>query len=285
MNQDISHSFVIIDKNFEPPSPNFYPNQSTKSRTSRACEACKISHTSCGSERPCQRCIKLGKSDTCVDSTPKKRGRKRHNSQDLDESEDSNNNLNEQSIGSPSYLTNSNQSMGAFNLSNFEGSIVSPNSGNGAFNELNSSSEDSSPLVDSADLPVVDRIHMLVKERKWMSDKEWKANREAISAIGKKRDEEKESWTEERKIDYQSKTEDRRRNLIRIAHENPAPMAVRDMKNQLIYVNDAFRDLTGFPDESLNDTMESLKAFHFSADTVRVLSWTRITMSEKKHVI
>ncbi|KAI9286996.1 hypothetical protein BC943DRAFT_379055 [Umbelopsis sp. AD052] len=41
----------------------------------KACASCKASHVACDPGRPCQRCIRLGKTDTCVDATRKKRGR------------------------------------------------------------------------------------------------------------------------------------------------------------------------------------------------------------------
>ncbi|KAI8829837.1 hypothetical protein BJ741DRAFT_368704 [Chytriomyces cf. hyalinus JEL632] len=45
----------------------------------KACETCKLSHVSCGYERPCKRCIKMGRTD-CADAVPKKRGRPRNDS-------------------------------------------------------------------------------------------------------------------------------------------------------------------------------------------------------------
>ncbi|KAL0088457.1 hypothetical protein F4703DRAFT_1512475 [Phycomyces blakesleeanus] len=41
----------------------------------RACVACKQSHVACDIKRPCHRCDRLGKGDTCVDAERKKRGR------------------------------------------------------------------------------------------------------------------------------------------------------------------------------------------------------------------
>ncbi|KAK9319437.1 hypothetical protein V1517DRAFT_332577 [Lipomyces orientalis] len=42
-----------------------------------ACSNCKKAHLACDVGRPCQRCINLGKQDTCVDVRHKKRGRPR----------------------------------------------------------------------------------------------------------------------------------------------------------------------------------------------------------------
>lgn len=51
----------------------------------KACAACKNSHVACDINRPCQRCVRLGKGDSCVDAERKKRGRPcsnfRHSSQ------------------------------------------------------------------------------------------------------------------------------------------------------------------------------------------------------------
>jgi hypothetical protein len=40
-----------------------------------ACVHCKASHSACDMQRPCLRCIRLGKIETCVNATAKKRGR------------------------------------------------------------------------------------------------------------------------------------------------------------------------------------------------------------------
>ncbi|RUS21292.1 hypothetical protein BC938DRAFT_475445 [Jimgerdemannia flammicorona] len=41
----------------------------------KACVSCKASHVACDIGRPCQRCVRLNKADTCVDAERKKRGR------------------------------------------------------------------------------------------------------------------------------------------------------------------------------------------------------------------
>lgn len=41
----------------------------------KACVSCKASHVACDVGRPCQRCVRLNKADTCVDAERKKRGR------------------------------------------------------------------------------------------------------------------------------------------------------------------------------------------------------------------
>ncbi|KAI8608031.1 hypothetical protein BC830DRAFT_1174769 [Chytriomyces sp. MP71] len=48
----------------------------------KACSNCKISHVACDSGRPCQRCIRLNKSETCADAERKKRGRPTASSKD-----------------------------------------------------------------------------------------------------------------------------------------------------------------------------------------------------------
>lgn len=45
-------------------------------KVSVACQRCKKAHAACDSQRPCQRCVNLGKEAECQDATPKKRGRK-----------------------------------------------------------------------------------------------------------------------------------------------------------------------------------------------------------------
>ncbi|KAJ3408411.1 hypothetical protein HDV05_004985 [Chytridiales sp. JEL 0842] len=46
-----------------------------KSYVHKACKNCKTSHVACDIGRPCQRCIRLDKADSCVDAERKKRGR------------------------------------------------------------------------------------------------------------------------------------------------------------------------------------------------------------------
>ncbi|KAJ3133934.1 hypothetical protein HK101_004410, partial [Irineochytrium annulatum] len=41
----------------------------------KACINCKVSHVACDVARPCQRCVRLGKGDSCIDAERKKRGR------------------------------------------------------------------------------------------------------------------------------------------------------------------------------------------------------------------
>lgn len=41
----------------------------------KACVACKQSHVACDVQRPCSRCVRLNKADSCVDAERKKRGR------------------------------------------------------------------------------------------------------------------------------------------------------------------------------------------------------------------
>ena len=62
-------------------SPTVPSSQSPKkSRAPRqavsiACVHCKKAHLACDEERPCRRCVRVGRADTCVDHIPKKRGR------------------------------------------------------------------------------------------------------------------------------------------------------------------------------------------------------------------
>lgn len=51
-----------------------------KPAVSVACIHCKKAHLACDESRPCKRCVKLGKQDTCVDHVPKKRGRPAYSS-------------------------------------------------------------------------------------------------------------------------------------------------------------------------------------------------------------
>ncbi|KAI8589713.1 hypothetical protein BDZ88DRAFT_417069 [Geranomyces variabilis] len=47
----------------------------TKSYVHKACVSCKTSHVACDVTRPCQRCVRSGKADSCIDAERKKRGR------------------------------------------------------------------------------------------------------------------------------------------------------------------------------------------------------------------
>ncbi|KAJ3059313.1 hypothetical protein HDU98_004687, partial [Podochytrium sp. JEL0797] len=46
-----------------------------KQYAQKACAACKNSHVACDAGRPCQRCIRLRRADSCTDASRKKRGR------------------------------------------------------------------------------------------------------------------------------------------------------------------------------------------------------------------
>ncbi|KAK5668397.1 hypothetical protein QVD99_005417 [Batrachochytrium dendrobatidis] len=56
-----------------------FPDASPKGHSGpyvqKACQACKLAHTACGNERPCQRCIRNNKTHECVDASRRKRGR------------------------------------------------------------------------------------------------------------------------------------------------------------------------------------------------------------------
>ncbi|KAI8072273.1 hypothetical protein BC940DRAFT_344341 [Gongronella butleri] len=60
------------------PSPS-YTTDGNDSRPQiyvrKACVACKQSHVACDVQRPCSRCVRLNKADSCVDAERKKRGR------------------------------------------------------------------------------------------------------------------------------------------------------------------------------------------------------------------
>ncbi|ORY49086.1 hypothetical protein BCR33DRAFT_18496 [Rhizoclosmatium globosum] len=51
------------------------PAQRPKAYAQKACSSCKNSHVACDAGRPCQRCIRLNRADTCEDASRKKRGR------------------------------------------------------------------------------------------------------------------------------------------------------------------------------------------------------------------
>ena len=42
-----------------------------KKRAKRACGHCKKAKTSCSNNRPCERCVRLGLSDSCLDPPSK----------------------------------------------------------------------------------------------------------------------------------------------------------------------------------------------------------------------
>eukprot|EP00761_Pharyngomonas_kirbyi_P012937 gb/GECH01012964.1/.p1 GENE.gb/GECH01012964.1/~~gb/GECH01012964.1/.p1 ORF type:complete len:414 (+),score=107.95 gb/GECH01012964.1/:1-1242(+) len=50
---------------------------SKKPKVRVACVNCNKAHTCCSNSRPCERCVRLGLTDSCVDIVPKKRGPKR----------------------------------------------------------------------------------------------------------------------------------------------------------------------------------------------------------------
>lgn len=43
-------------------------NRKKGARAKRACFHCKKAKTSCSNERPCSRCVRLGLTDTCIDT-------------------------------------------------------------------------------------------------------------------------------------------------------------------------------------------------------------------------
>ncbi|KAI8822051.1 uncharacterized protein EV422DRAFT_414883 [Fimicolochytrium jonesii] len=58
-----------------PPVAPVVKNTRANPYVHKACVHCKASHVACNNARPCQRCVRSGKADTCVDSERKKRGR------------------------------------------------------------------------------------------------------------------------------------------------------------------------------------------------------------------
>ncbi|RKP00422.1 hypothetical protein CXG81DRAFT_19607 [Caulochytrium protostelioides] len=59
-----------------PPRPSTAPPEK-RFYVQKACVHCKNAHVACDTQRPCQRCVRLGRSETCEDATRKKRGRPR----------------------------------------------------------------------------------------------------------------------------------------------------------------------------------------------------------------
>ncbi|KAJ3081962.1 hypothetical protein HK100_009788, partial [Physocladia obscura] len=51
------------------------PAQRPKSYAQKACSHCKNSHVACDAGRPCKRCIRLNRAESCADADRKKRGR------------------------------------------------------------------------------------------------------------------------------------------------------------------------------------------------------------------
>ncbi|KAK4516845.1 uncharacterized protein ATC70_000170 [Mucor velutinosus] len=54
---------------------NASDNRGAQVYVRKACVSCKQSHVACDVQRPCARCVRLNKADTCVDAERKKRGR------------------------------------------------------------------------------------------------------------------------------------------------------------------------------------------------------------------
>jgi hypothetical protein len=54
---------------------NSSDNRGAQVYVRKACVSCKQSHVACDVQRPCARCVRLNKADTCVDAERKKRGR------------------------------------------------------------------------------------------------------------------------------------------------------------------------------------------------------------------
>ncbi|KAK9712489.1 hypothetical protein K7432_007109 [Basidiobolus ranarum] len=55
--------------------PTSSPGNIKKVYVQKACINCKFSHVACDTSRPCLRCIRNGKSASCIDAARKKRGR------------------------------------------------------------------------------------------------------------------------------------------------------------------------------------------------------------------
>lgn len=53
------------------------PMNATRSTVAVACTNCRSAHLACSETRPCRRCVQTGRSATCIDVEPKKRGRPR----------------------------------------------------------------------------------------------------------------------------------------------------------------------------------------------------------------
>ncbi|KAI9225875.1 MAG: hypothetical protein DHS80DRAFT_33276 [Piptocephalis tieghemiana] len=63
------------------------PKRSGKSHVTTACANCKKAHMACDVNRPCRRCVVLGKEATCTDVRHKRRGRPRIRSLGIDRSD------------------------------------------------------------------------------------------------------------------------------------------------------------------------------------------------------
>ncbi|ORY08298.1 hypothetical protein K493DRAFT_295091 [Basidiobolus meristosporus CBS 931.73] len=58
-----------------PTPPPSRPDNIKKVYVQKACINCKSSHVACDTSRPCLRCLRSGKSSTCIDASRRKRGR------------------------------------------------------------------------------------------------------------------------------------------------------------------------------------------------------------------
>lgn len=55
-------------------TPTKLGKKTTKTHVTKACSNCQRGHVACDLTRPCKRCVKLGRADTCVDGVQQKRG-------------------------------------------------------------------------------------------------------------------------------------------------------------------------------------------------------------------
>ncbi|TPX65950.1 hypothetical protein SpCBS45565_g04788 [Spizellomyces sp. 'palustris'] len=65
----------LASKDVRPLTPRESHHSRGKGYVHKACVNCKVSHVACDVGRPCQRCVRSGKSDSCIDAERKRRGR------------------------------------------------------------------------------------------------------------------------------------------------------------------------------------------------------------------
>ncbi|KAK9766809.1 hypothetical protein K7432_003830 [Basidiobolus ranarum] len=91
-------SSPIIDIPYTP-KPVSKPDNIKKVYVQKACINCKSSHVACDTSRPCLRCIRNGKSSSCIDATRKRRGRP--SSKQLSSTDDSDTSIESPTKSSP----------------------------------------------------------------------------------------------------------------------------------------------------------------------------------------
>eukprot|EP01117_Protostelium_nocturnum_P005946 TRINITY_DN213_c0_g1_i1.p1 TRINITY_DN213_c0_g1~~TRINITY_DN213_c0_g1_i1.p1 ORF type:complete len:353 (+),score=64.80 TRINITY_DN213_c0_g1_i1:164-1222(+) len=273
-------------------------------RASRACVRCKYQHVSCGSERPCKRCMDSGCAAGCRDSVPKKRTKTFQGS-----------------------VPNNNDSFGTNgNLqypSSLEDQLLYPNSSSPhqqlqyeqvphyEFNDTDSTferelsgSSDYSPPVSENNIDLLTNCYEIVShhtplslhikdetvvkiedvrdfitKREWLPAKEAKMFSSSLLSLLCRRIEWEKTWTEEQRTRICQNRSSKLESIMISINNNPVASIIRNEFSKVLHANEAFKKLTGFPEfySEKHGLFESLTLLEGKPELFKMMSWNTLS--------